>query len=475
MKMGPGRDELFSITAFDLAKLIRERQVSPVEVTDAALARLHQLNPLLNAFVTLYPERARSAARAAERAIMTGETIGPLHGVPVSIKDTYWVRGARHTAGSRLMAQFVPDEDAPAVERLNAAGAINIGKTNTSEFGWRGSTDNPLFGPTVNPWDRTRTPGGSSGGAAAAVAAGIAPLALAGDAAGSIRIPASFCGLVGFKPTFGRVPIFPAPATNELLLHGGPITRTVRDAALMLNAMAGPHARDPLSLATDRTDFLQDLDTGIRGLRVAWSADLGFLSPELETGAIVQAAAQSFEHLGVAVEPADLTFSDPSWILDTLFGGTSAGLHSGRPPEQKAQMDPGLVAYAEAGQNLSIADYVKAVTARQAIVDRLSRFFDRYDLLLTPTVATPAFPLGQVNPASISDRPVTHLAWSLSYVFNWSGQPSISVPAGRTRDGLPVGLQITGRRLEDALVLRAAAAFEQIRPWSHHWPAVSSG
>jgi aspartyl-tRNA(Asn)/glutamyl-tRNA(Gln) amidotransferase subunit A len=207
---------------------------------------------------------------------------------------------------------------------------------------------------------------------------------------------------------------------------------------------------------------------------MAWSADLGFLAPEPETAAIAEAAARCFSDLGVRLDAADLTFSDPGWILETLFGGTSAGLHAQRPAHEKARMDPALVAYAEALANISIVDYVKAVTAKQAIVDQLSRFFECYDLLVTPTVALPAFPLGQVDPDTVAGRPVRHLGWSLTYIFNWSGQPAISVPAGWTQDGLPVGLQIIGRRFEDALVLRAAAAFEQARPWADRWPAVAA-
>ena len=463
---------LFSISAFDLADVIRRRQVSPVEVVDAVLARIERFNPALNAFVITYPERALESARAAERAVMAGDALGPLHGVPVSIKDLFWVRGVRHTAGSKLLENFVPSEDAPAVERLDRAGAINIGKTNTAEFGWRGSTDNPRFGATANPWDRTRTPGGSSGGAAAAVAAGLGPLALAGDGAGSIRIPASFCGLVGLKASFGRVPIFPPPANNELVLHAGPITRTVRDAALMLNVLTGPDARDPLSLPSENADFLHELDTGLSGARLAWSADLGFLPNDPETRQIAEAAARSFEHDGIAVEEADLRLSDPSWILDTLWGANLAGQHAGRSSDEKARMDPALVAYVEARQHMSISDYVKAVAARQAVVGQLARFFERYDLLLTPTVGLPAFPLGLVNPESVAGMPVAHLGWSLAYVFNWSGQPAISVPAGWTSGGLPVGLQIIGRRFEEALVLRAARAFEQAHPWSHRWPTL---
>jgi aspartyl-tRNA(Asn)/glutamyl-tRNA(Gln) amidotransferase subunit A len=462
--------DLWAMPAFALAERIRRREISPLEVTDAILTRIDRLNPRLNAFVTLYPERAREAARRAERAVTAGERLGPLHGVPVSIKDTYWVQGVRYTSGSKLLEHFVPVEDAPSVERLEAAGAINVGKTNTAEFGWRGSTDNPRFGATRNPWDLARTPGGSSGGAAAAVAAGLAPLALGGDGAGSIRIPASFCGLVGLKPTFGRVPIYPAPATNELTLHAGPIARTVRDAALMLNAMAGVHRRDPLSLADDGADFLRGIDAGVKGLRIAWSADLGFLPPEPEIGAISRQGVQVFEDMGAIVEEANLTLTNPDWILQALFGGTFVGLHGGRSPQEKEKMDPALVAYVEAGAGLSLAGYAKAVTARQATVAELIRFFERYDLLVTPAVAVPPFPLGQVNPDTVAGRPVAHLAWSLGYIFNWSGQPAISVPAGWTAEGLPVGIQIVGRRTEDALVLRAAAAFEAARPWSHRWP-----
>jgi aspartyl-tRNA(Asn)/glutamyl-tRNA(Gln) amidotransferase subunit A len=434
------------------------------------LARIERLNPKLNAFVTLYPERTRAAAQAAERAVMAGEALGPLHGVPVSIKDTHWVQGIRNTAGSKLLSEFVPNEDAPAVERLEAAGAINIGKTNTPEFGWRGTTDNLLFGATKNPWDTSRTPGGSSGGAAAAVAAGMGPLAIGGDGAGSIRIPASFCGLVGLKPTFGRVPNFPPAAMNESVVHTGPITRTVRDAALLLDAIAGPHRRDPFSLPRGNADFLTGLEDGVRGLRVAWSADLGFLPPERETGEIARAAASAFEELGVSVEEAELRFADAEWILDTLWGANRAAQHAAQPPEVKAQMDPGLVAYAEAHRHISLDDYGRAVAARQGVTDKLSRFFERYDLLLTPTVALPAFPLGLINPEAVAGKAVPHLGWSLTYPFNWSGQPAISVPAGATAAGLPVGLQIVGRRLDDATVLRAAYAFEEARPWSQLWP-----
>ncbi|MGH7189475.1 MAG: amidase, partial [Acetobacteraceae bacterium] len=452
---------------------VRAREVSPLEIADLALARIERLNPALNAFILLYPDETRAAAREAGRRARGGEAPGPLHGVPVSIKDTYWSRGRRMAFGSRLMAGHVPVEDSPPVARLCSAGAIDIGKTNTPEFAWRGSTDNPLFGATANPWDLARTPGGSSGGAAAAVATGLGPLALGSDAAGSIRIPASFCGLVGFKPTFGRVAMYPPAGGNELALHGGPLTRTVRDAALMFDAIAGYDARDPFSLPGG-TNTLAELDRGIAGQRLAWSPDLGFAAIDPEVLALAESAARAFEEAGLAVAPADLAISDPGWILDALFGASSAGNHGARPATEKAVMDPALVAYAERSLKLTVGDYMRAIAARQALVLQLVRAFRNFDLLLTPTVAVPAFPLDIVGPVDVAGRPVTHLGWSLCYPFNWSGQPAITVPAGWTRGGLPVGLQIVGRRHEDPLVLRAAALFEQLRPWADRRPKLAA-
>ncbi len=362
---------------------------------------------------------------------------------------------------------------------LRAAGAIFVGRTNLPEFAWRGSTDNALFGESRNPWDLTRTPGGSTGGGAAAVAAGLAPLALGSDGAGSIRIPASFCGLVGLKPTFGRVPMHPAAGGNELVAHVCPLARTVRDVALMMNAIARHDRRDQFALPDDGTDYLTTcreplaVTRGGAPVRVAWSADLGFAPVEPETRKIAEAAARAFAEIGLEVEEASPDLGDPGMILKTLYGGAQAGAHAARSPEQKAQMDPELVQYAEASAGMSVGEYVRGVAARQALVDTLRRFFERYDLLLTPTLCLPAFPLGLVGPREVAGRAVTHLGWTLCYPFNYSGQPAVSVPAGWTARGLPVGLQIVGRRLEDALVLRAAAAFEALRPWATRRPPES--
>lgn len=460
-------DELCYLPAWRIAELVRSGDLNALDVVDAVLARMERLDPQLNAFVLTYAERTRNAARSVLR-----NDGRPLAGVPVSIKDTYWSAGLPMNFGSNLLAEHVPQEDSPAVTQLRDAGAIDIGKTNTPEFAWRGSTDCPLHGETANPWNLGLTPGGSSGGGAAAVAAGLGPLALSSDAAGSIRIPASFCGLVGFKATFGRVAMYPPAAGNELALHGGPITRNVRDAALMYQAIARPDPRDPFSLPGDGSDVLDDLEKGIAGLRVAWSPDLDYAPVEPETAAIAADAASAFNDLGVRVAEAGLKLDDPSWILDTLFGGALAGAHASRPDSEKARMDPALVAYAEQSSGITVERYMKAIMARQALVQQLVRFFEDVDLLLTPTVCVPPFPLGKVNPDSVNGRPVTHLGWSLCYPFNWSGQPAISVPAGWTADGLPVGLQIVGRRFEEAVVLRAAAAFERARPWGCPWSEV---
>jgi aspartyl-tRNA(Asn)/glutamyl-tRNA(Gln) amidotransferase subunit A len=468
--------DLCFTSAVELAELIRRRALSPVEVTRAVLERIDRLNPRLGAYVVVHAERALGEARAAERAVMAGDPLGPLHGVPVSIKDNLWTAGERTTYGSRLQAEFVAPQDAPSVARLRAAGAIFVGRTNLPEFAWRGSTDNRLFGESRNPWDLTRTPGGSTGGGAAAVAAGLAPLALGSDGAGSIRIPASFCGLVGLKPTFGRVPMYPAAGGNELVAHVCPLARTVPDVALMMNAIARHDRRDAFALPDDGVDYLAACREPLAGTRagerarIAWSGDLGFAPVEPETRAIAETAARAFSEIGLGVEEASPELGDPSVILKTLYGGAQAGAHAARSAEQKAQMDPELVAYAEASAGLSVVEYLRAVAARQAMVDALRRFFERYDLLLTPTLCLPAFPLGVVGPSEVAGRKVTHLGWTLCYPFNYSGQPAVSVPAGWTASGLPVGLQIVGRRLEDSLVLRAAAAFEALRPWATRRP-----
>jgi len=461
-------DELVFLSAAELAAAIRDRKISPVDVVDAVLNRIERLNIRLNAYATVSAEAARREAKVAEAAVMRGERLGPLHGVPVSVKDLVITRGVRTTFGSRMYEAHVPDEDAPLVERLRGAGAILVGKTTTPEFGWKGVTDSPLFGISRNPWNLGRTPGGSSGGAAAAVAAGLAPLAVGTDGGGSIRIPGSFCGIYGLKPTYGLIPVYPASTTGTLS-HAGPMTRTVKDAALMLQVMAGPDDRDPLSFPSRAENFVTGLETGIRGLRVAWSPTLGYAVVEAEVRAVVEAAVKRFGGLGCRVEQVDHVFEDPDPIWATLFYTAFAARLHDALEEWRDRVDPGLVEIVEVGRRISAVEFVKATLARAAFTETVRKFFTRYDLLLTPTLAVPPFAVGLGQPPSHAKG--SHLAWvAFTYPFNLTGQPAATVPCGFTRDGLPIGLQIVGRRLEDATVLRASAAFEAVAPWAARRP-----
>ena len=463
-------DYVAYLSAIDLADLIRRKQVSPVEVVEAILDRIERLNPRLNAYCTVTADAARTAARAAEAAVLRGDPHGPLCGVPFSVKDLVITRGVRTAFGSRIYEHHIPDEDAPVVERLRTAGAIMVGKTTTPEFGWKGATDSPLTGISRNPWDLTKTPGGSSGGAAAAVAAGLAPLAVGTDGGGSIRIPASFCGVFGFKPTCGLVPVYPTPNTGTLS-HVGPMTRSVRDAALMLQVLAGPDDRDPLSFPATGIDFTGGLDDGIRGLRVAWSPTFGYAKVAPEVRVLAEAAARRFQDLGSQVEEVERVFADPDPIWAPLFyAGVAARLAPFRA-EWRDRIDPGLLEVVEEGNRLSGIELSQASFARAAFYQEVRRFFQSYDLLLSPTLAVPPFAAGMERPP---DYPVgSRLSWvAFTYPFNLTGHPAATVPCGFTADDLPIGLQIVGRRLQDGLVLRASAAFEAAQPWAGRRPMV---
>jgi aspartyl-tRNA(Asn)/glutamyl-tRNA(Gln) amidotransferase subunit A len=464
--------DLCWLPATDMVRAIRTRQLSPVELVDALFSRIHQLNPAINAYCTLAEEAARRAARAAEAAVLRGDNLGILHGVPVSIKDLLFTSGVRTMRGSYIYEQFVPDQDAPAVAKLKASGAILLGKTTTPEFGWKGTTDSPVTGVSRNPWNLARSCGGSSGGAAAAVAAGMGPLAVGTDGAGSIRIPASFCGIVGLKPSRGRVPVYP-PSAVGFLSHAGPITRTVCDAALMLQVMAGPDERDLGSLPADATEYLLECETAVRGLRVAWSVDLGYAPVEPEIAQMCAQAAQVFAtDLGCVVEQANPGFPDPVQSLQVLWASGLAAALGSYLPQWGDQMDPGLVELIHSAEPLSATDYAAAVMERDALWDRVQHFFARYDLLLTPTMPTTAFAAGVPIPAVVAGRPTIGFGYTpFTFPFNLTGQPAITAPCGVAADGLPVGLQIVGGRFADATVLRAAAAFEAARPWADRMPS----
>jgi aspartyl-tRNA(Asn)/glutamyl-tRNA(Gln) amidotransferase subunit A len=457
--------------AVELGVAIRTKQVSPVEVVDAVLARIERLNPRLNAYCTVTATAARAAAKEAEAAVMRGDALGMLHGIPVSIKDLVATKGVRTTHGSKLYEQFVPAEDAPVVEGLKRAGAIILGKTNTPEFGHKAITDNLIFGPSRNPWSLEHTPGGSSGGAAAAVAAGLGPLAVGTDAGGSIRIPSSCCATFGLKPTLGLVAYAPTFGGLETLSHTGPMTRTVRDAALMLNAMVGADPRDLSSFPSPETDYVADLSRGIQGLRVAWSPDWGYAAVDPQVRQLTEAAAQRFTELGCHVEEAHPGFTDPAETYQILSTASRAARVAERWPAERDRFDPSLVVQIEAGMRWSAVEFVRAANVRRTLNDAFVRFFSRYDLLLTPTMSAPPPPVKVEFHEEIAGQKVTRLGW-LAFTFPLSliGYPAASVPCGWTREGLPVGLQIAAPRLAEALVLRAAAAFEAMSPWAHRQP-----
>jgi len=465
-------EDLCFMPATELVAAIRAKKVSPVEVTEAILARIERLNPLLNAYCTLTVEEARQAAKAAEAAVMRGDPLGPLHGVPVSIKDLVITKGVRTMRGSKIYEHFVPDEDAPVVERLKAAGAVILGKTTTPEFGWKGVTDSPVTGITRNPWNLERTSGGSSGGAGAAVAAGLGPLAQGSDGGGSIRIPSSFCGIYGLKPTYGRIAAYP-PSAMETFSHIGPMTRTVKDAALMMTVMAGPDERDRLSLPAQDIDYLGATEGTLRGLRVAWSPNLGYAHVDPEVAQITEAAVKAFSDLGCQVEQADPGFENPEPFFSVLWIGGIGTMVSEYLPQWEPLMDPGLVKFAKQVYNLTAREYVQATFKRVEHWQKVRKFFENYDLLLTPSVAVPAFPVGIESPPEIAGHKISWTEWTpFTYPFNLTGQPAATVPCGWTREDLPIGLQIVGRRYDEATVLRASAAFEAAKPWAARRPKI---
>ena len=458
-------------SALEIATLVRDKQLSPVELTTALLARIEALDPRVNAFCLVTADLARAAAREAEIAVMKREPLGALHGVPVSLKDVLYTRGVRTTGGSRLFADLVPEEDNVAVGRLKAAGAVILGKTNTSEFGHKALTDNPLFGVTRNPWDPTRTPGGSSGGAAAAVASGLGPVALGTDGGGSVRIPAGFCGLVGVKPSFGRVPQTPGFPGWDHVGTTGPLARTVRDAAAVLDVIAGGDDRDHTSLPREPGSYLQACDQDVRGLHVAWTPDLGYAAVDERVLEICGNAAAEFEGLGCHVEVVNPGWESPEEAFATIVAAQFYAAWADALPAREADMDASLVRLIRRGGAVTAREYLTAMAQVSAYWQEVHIFLARFDLLLTPTAAVPPFALGTGVPREIAGQEVSRLGWMpFTYPFNLTGQPAASVPAGWTEDGVPVGLQIVGRRHADRTVLAAAAAFEAACPWRDRRP-----
>ncbi len=463
--------------AAELVRRFRARRASPLELMEALLARIDAVNPRLNAFVTVVREPALAAARAATRALRRGAALPPLHGVPVAVKDETPTRGIRTTYGSKIFEDHVPDVDALIVERLKAAGAIVLGKTNTPEFAAGGNTFNAVFGATRNPWNPALTCGGSSGGSAVALATGMAPLATGSDLGGSLRMPAAFCGVVGFRTSPGLIPYWPRELAWDTLSVTGPMARTVGDLALVLSVVAGPDERSPISYAVDPREFLRAVRApSVKGWRAAWTPDLDGLIPvDAEVAEVAEEATRVFRALGVRVVADACDFSETEEIVLATRGVEKVALHADKLPEWREQMQKGLVWNIEQGLTLTPRAIARAETLRTALWHRVRAFMERYDLLLLPTVAVRPFPVEQPYPTEIDGKPLAnYIQWAhLTYAISLTGLPAISVPCGTLRNGLPVGLQIVGRRRQEAAVLRAAAAFEAAAPWAERVPPLA--
>ena len=461
------RMDLTQLTANELIQLYRTGQASPVEAMQQVLERVERVDPIINAFILVDADAGMDAARVSEARWMahraTGAPVGAVEGVPTSIKDILWTKGWPTLRGSRAINPDQPwEEDAPSVGRLRAAGAAMFGKTTTPEFGCKAETNSPLTGISRNPWDPTKTPGGSSGGTAAAVAAGLGALSMGTDGAGSVRIPAAFCGNVGMKASFGRVPAYPLSPFGTVA-HVGPHTMSVTDCALLMNVVAQPDPRDWMSLPYDRVDYLEGLDTGIRGLRVAYSPTLGYADVDPEVAALVDAAVRELEALGAIVDQVDPGFEDPLDISTGLWFVASKTVYDSLGPEGQAVTDPDFAAQAAQGAEFSAQDVQLLTLKRNALGTSMRLFMTQYDVLVTPAVAIPAF---EARPAgAVPMTPESMLSWTpFSYPFNLTQQPAITVPCGLTSAGLPVGLQIVGRAHDDVTVLRAARAYESAHP-----------
>ena len=472
--------ELWQWNAPRLSKAFAAHDASPVEVAKVLLGRIAELDKKINAFCLIDESSTLDQARAAEARWMRHAPLSPLDGVPVAIKDLFYVRGWPTLRGSRTIDPDQPwNDDAPVIARLKEAGAVLLGKVTTPDHGWKGVTDSPLTGITRNPWNLEKTPGGSSGGSSAALAARLAPLALGTDGGGSIRIPAGFSGVFGIKPQFGRVAAWP-PSPFGTLAHIGPMSRDVEGSAMLMDIIARPDPRDWQGLPPAPRNFSEGLDHGVRGKRIAFSPAMGFarnVAPEVAK--LVAAAARRFSELGAHVEEVDPPGGDPLPIFRTLWWGGAGFLFGHAAPEKKAVLDPGLLAMAEEGAAIPLRAYIEANVARGAYASKMRVFMEKYDLLLTPSVAVTAFEVGKITPyegngssssETIGQKKDSWPSWTpFSVPFNLTQQPAASVPCGYA-GGLPVGLQIVGRSFDDRGVLAAAKAYEGIDPHTDDVP-----
>ncbi len=477
------RPDLWRMPAHEQAALVADRTLSPIDLVEESLSRLAELDPSLHAVSTPDHDGARETARRQEKALASGETLGPMGGVPVLVKDLIAVRGMRMTGGSPAYRDFIADQDDVVVERLRAAGAIVLGKTNVSEMGYTALSHNPIHKTTRNPWNTDMTPGGSSAGSAAAVAGGICSVALGSDGGGSVRAPAAHCGLVGFKPSMGRVPLypgcrderFPGFSSWESLEHIGPLARDVNDVALMMSVMAGPDHRDRHSIPCDDLDWTTVCERRPGKIRIAYCSSFSYVTVDEEVRRIVGEAVKTLAlSLGADLVDCAPTWEDPAetfWAtvaLDTdLTGMRELAKRFG------SEMSPQVTGLLD--RPWTAEELTDAVRDRKAFVNSMWRFMSDFDLVVTPTTTVPPFPIDTPGPETVNGDRVDPTSWTaFTMPFNVTGQPAVSVPAGWTTSGLPVGMQIAGRHLDDSLVLSAAAAFQAASDWRHLWPALAT-
>lgn len=466
--------------AVELARKIRHGDLAPIDVVNAFFDRIHERNDSVNAYTDLFEDEAREHARAAEQALTDGKALGPLHGIPIAVKDNIAVGGKRFTHGSVPLAENIADEDDLVVKRLKEAGAIVLGKTNLPEFGTKGVTDNRLFGPTGNPFDPDRMSGGSSGGSAAAVADGMATLALGTDGGGSARIPASACGVYGMKPSFGRIPVPLRPdgfAHHTPMRARGPQARTVEGAAVMIDVMAGPHPSDPFTLPDTGVDYVSAARQSITDLEIAYSTDLGVFPIDERVRAIFDDAVDALRRTDATLTERSPDFEHSraemleAWAtgFHVVLAETMANLKAEGMDllgDHRDELEPSNVEAAETGLELSAVDYRQADVVRTAVFETIQDLFDEYDLLAVPTLATPPFEHGIWGPEEVAGEEIDPMfGWCLTWLFNLTGHPAASIPAGFTDDGLPVGMQLIGPRFADETVLAASGAFERVAPW----------
>jgi aspartyl-tRNA(Asn)/glutamyl-tRNA(Gln) amidotransferase subunit A len=457
------------MSAAKLAKGYAKGKFSPVEAAKACLDQISRHENAVNAVCHTDRALALSQARASEKRWKKGKPLSPIDGVPVLIKDLLLVKGWATLRGSRTIDRNQAwEHDAPSVARLREAGCVFLGASTTPEFGWKGVTDSPLTGITRNPWDLSRTPGGSSGGSSAGLAAGYAPLTLGTDGGGSIRIPAGFTGIFGHKPSFGRVPAWPLSPFGTVA-HVGPMTRTVEDAALMMTEISKADARDWHALQADGHDYTRKLKRGVKGLRIAFSANLGHAEVDPEIAALVKAAVKLLEELGAHIIEVHPGFEDPAACFRTIWWSGARAALGKLPKEKKALLDPQLADVVEQSMALTLDDYLDAQRQRGLLGTQMRLFMQDYDALLTPTLPIPAFAAGKLSP--VDDGTGKWVNWTpFSYPFNLTQQPAASVPCGFTKDGLPAGLHIVGRMFDDRMVLRIAAAYEAATGWHKQRP-----